>query len=113
MNFKVKVKSIGVKNKNDLNSQLQSNKEVIEKVIDNIEPSIHVQPVIKEKKNKPSSKKVIYVRNEATAVFSSINLCASVFGVSTSTIKYKIAHSECKRKNFDWLKGGFLMYSPD
>lgn len=113
MNFKVKIKSTGVKNKTELNSQLQNNNEVIEKVIDNIEPAIHVQPVIKEKKNKPSSKKVIYVRNEATAVFSSIHLCASIFGVSTSTIKYKIEHSECKRKDSDWLKGGFLMYSPD
>lgn len=73
------------------------------------------QPEIKDKKVKNSAKKVVYIsKNGSKAIFDSVHLCAKIFDVDISTIKYKIEHPIPKRKatlkGGDWLKGGHLEY---
>jgi hypothetical protein len=73
------------------------------------------QPVNKDKKVKTPAKKVVYIsKNGSKAIFDSIHLCAKIFNVDVSTIKYKIEHPIPKRKatlkGGDWLKGARLEY---
>lgn len=81
------------------------------------EPSIvpEEQPTNKEKKTIPPTKKVVYISKRGSkAIFDSVHLCAQIFGVDESTIRYKINNPVPKKKNTskggDWLKGGRLEY---
>ena len=108
--MKLKLKTSVVKNKNDLHTQLEKRREVIEEAVNNMKPAIPVQIEVK-KKDKVPPKKVVYTSKRGSkAIFDSVRLCATIFGKDESTIRYKIEHPNSKDRHNSWLKGGKLEY---
>ena len=114
--FKLKIKSTGVKLKehNVGAVKMMSHSEATH-VLDGMTKCYEEQPEIKEKKIKTPPRKVIYIsKSGSKAIFDSIGLCAKIFRVDESTIRYKIEHPTSKRKatrkGGDWLQGGRLEY---
>ena len=108
--FKLKPSTTKQK-KEEFRKRMESDRRVILETV----KEIQTIPVVEEKKeSKIAPVKVVYIsKGGSRAIFDSIRLCASIFGVDASTIKHNINHPVRKTlysKHGDWLKGGHFEY---